>query len=181
VLVFTAGLSAAELHISYPVLQRMLAEQAFTQDGRRYVRGTPATRCNFAYLENPRISGENGRLIIQARFTGRTAWDVMGRCVGMGDAFDVRISGRPDYQRAGLSLKEVGVEISRDTFYSRRVKDALRRSMERDFHYDVTSQARKMLESQGAYKTEIRSFEVPRVWLDNESVVLEIQFILMVK
>ena len=35
--------------------------QVFTEDGRRYVKGSKDKRCNFAYLENPRIGAANGR------------------------------------------------------------------------------------------------------------------------
>jgi len=72
-----AGLAASargvELQIQYNALERMLAETVFTQDGRRYVHGDKNNKCNFAYLENPRVSGDTGRLTIRARFTGRSA------------------------------------------------------------------------------------------------------------
>ena len=51
----------------------MLAEQVFTQEGRRYVRGTKAAKCNYAYLEKPQMRGENGLLRIKANFSGRSA------------------------------------------------------------------------------------------------------------
>ena len=38
------------------------------------------------------LRGENGRLILQARFTGRSALNVFGQCVGLGDSFDVHIT-----------------------------------------------------------------------------------------
>src|SRR5208283_1804207 len=86
---FSTPMKAASLQLRYDALERIVAEQLFTQEGRRYVRGTAATKCQFAYLETPHVSAENGRLKVTARFSGRTALDVFGHCVGLGDSFDL--------------------------------------------------------------------------------------------
>jgi hypothetical protein len=46
--------AGAEVHISFAALERMLASQIFTDEGRRYVRGSRTEKCNFAWLENRR-------------------------------------------------------------------------------------------------------------------------------
>jgi hypothetical protein len=50
---FTSVSQAVELHIQFAALERMLNEQLFTQDGRKYVHGSAAAKCNFADLEKP--------------------------------------------------------------------------------------------------------------------------------
>jgi hypothetical protein len=77
---------AVDLKIQFGALERMLSEQVFSQDGRKYLQGTPAAKCNFAYLEKPRIEEFDGRLRVQAKFTGRSALNMFGQCVGLGDA-----------------------------------------------------------------------------------------------
>ena len=52
---FAARAFSADLEIRYSALERMVAAQMFTQEGRRYVRGNQATKCQFAYLEAPQI------------------------------------------------------------------------------------------------------------------------------
>src|SRR5258706_13558726 len=79
---------AAELELRYAALQRIIAEQVFTQEGRHYVRGNKTTRCQYAYLESPRIGADGERLRVTAQFSGRSALDMFSRCVGMGDSFD---------------------------------------------------------------------------------------------
>src|SRR5271166_4015445 len=86
---------AAELELRYAALERIIAEQLFTQEGRHYVRGNRAARCQFAYLEAPKIGSEDGRLRVTARFSGRTALDLFGRCAGLGDSFDLTITAVP--------------------------------------------------------------------------------------
>ena len=39
---------AADLEIRYSALERMVAAQMFTQEGRRYVRGNQAAKCQYA-------------------------------------------------------------------------------------------------------------------------------------
>jgi len=50
---------AADIELRFDALERIISEQIFTQEGRKYVRGTPATKCQFAYLEAPRIGADN--------------------------------------------------------------------------------------------------------------------------
>ena len=152
-----------ELSVHFTALRRMLADQVFTQDGRRYVRGTKDNRCNFAYLENPDLEADNGRLRVKARFTGRTAWDVFGRCVGLGDAFDVRITGTPQYRDGFIGLRDVSVDpCGRDGYYIRHVSAALKKSLERDFRYSAAEEARRVFEadSSPAYRRQLGRFNV---------------------
>ena len=72
---------SADIELRYAALERLIAEQLFTQDGRRYVRGTPSTPCQFAYLEAPRLSspaGADGRLKSSARQAGRWRAPALG-------------------------------------------------------------------------------------------------------
>lgn len=184
-LLLPASLRAVELHIQFPAIERMLAEQLFTQEGRRYVHGSQATRCNFAYLEKPQIRGESGRLRIRARFTGRTALNLFGQCVGLGDAFDVVILARPVYKSGNLGLSEVAASSDGKTgYYIRRVCEALQTSLARDFHYPLASVAQQALEdpaAQNGYHRELRNFTVPEVRVSADALVLVLDFQLTVK
>ena len=90
---------AVELHLQFGALERMIAETVFTQDGRRYVHNDKSNKCNFAYLEKPQIQGVDGRLRIRAKFTGRSALNLIGQCVGLGDAFTVVVMATPAVSR----------------------------------------------------------------------------------
>jgi hypothetical protein len=176
---------AVELHLSFGALERMLAEQVFTQEGRRYVRGDKSNRCNFAYLESPRVGAEAGKLRIRARFSGRSSLNMLGQCVGLGDAFNVVIDARPQYKGGVIRLAEVVASSDGKTgFYIRRVCAALQASLARDFAYPLETQARKLLEDPGAqpgYKREMRSFNVPEIRIAPDALVLVLDFQLAVK
>jgi hypothetical protein len=175
--------AAVELEIHYAALQRILAQQMFTQDGRKYVRGTPAAKCNFAYLEHPDLRGEDGgRLHVKARFSGRSALDMLGKCVGVGDSFDLEITAVPYFHDGAIRFKDVLVESRKDGFYIRRVRAALTHTLRSQFAYKVAEDARKILEEKrGDYSPELKDFRVSSVRVTGEALVLSLEFTLAVK
>jgi hypothetical protein len=189
-LLSVTGARAAELEIHYTAIQKILAQEVFTQDGRRYVRGGPATKCSFAYLEHPELRGENGRLILKARFTGRSALDVFGRCIGLGDSFDVYITALPYYHSRSIGLKDVRVEgrapegAPRTGYYVRRVCATLGDSLRKQFEYSVGDQAKHLLEQTApgaAYRQELLDFNVPQIRVMPDSLIVTLDFRLAVK
>jgi len=54
-LLFAFPSFAADLELRYGAMERLIAEQLFTQDGRRYVRGNALAKCQYAFLEAPHI------------------------------------------------------------------------------------------------------------------------------
>jgi hypothetical protein len=189
-ILFLSGARAAELRIYYTAIQKILAREVFTNDGRRYVHGSPTAKCSFAYLEHPELHGDNGKLILNARFTGRSALDVFGRCIGLGDSFDVSITAVPYYHNQSIGLKEVRVEgfaphgEPRTGYYVRRVCAALSDSLRKQFDYRVGDQARRILEQtapQAAYTQELLDFNVPQIQVMPEALVVIVDFRLAVK
>lgn len=184
-LIFAAAVPsfAADIELRFDALERIIAEQVFTQDGRKYVRGTPATKCQFAYLEKPHIGSANGLLRVSARFSGRTAFDLLGGCIGLGDSFDLTIVAQPIARGGAIGFKDVKVSTTKDSFYIRRVRAALMQAFAKDVKIDVTDQARKILEQarEGAsYKVEMASFNLTDVRITQDALVLVIDFKLVV-
>jgi len=181
--VFPAG--AVEVHLQFAALERMLSKQVFTQDGRKYVKGSEKTRCNFAYLEQPKFQGKDGRLVIRARFSGRSSLNMFGQCVGLGDAFTVVITATPVFQQGNVGLAGVSaVSDGKNGFYIRRVCQALSSSLSRDFHYPLASEAQRALEDPGMqpdYRRELRQFRVSEIRVTNDALVLVVDFELTVK
>ena len=189
-LLIVAGIPAwaAELELRDAAIERVIADQLFSQDGRLYVRGNKTTRCKFAYLESPHVGAVNGRLRVSARFSGRTALDMMGACVGLGDSFDFTMIASPIVRNGALAFKEVSVSTPRDSFYIRRVRLALIDSFSHDFKIEVRDQARRLLEQPPAqasptplYRRELASFDLRDVRVQPDALVLVMDFRLVVK
>jgi hypothetical protein len=105
---------------------------------------------------------------------------VLGQCVGLGDAFDVVITARPQYKDGHLRLQEVVAASDGKTgFYIRRVCTGLQASLERDFKYPLASEAKRLLEESG--RRELRGFKVPDVRVSGDALVLAVDFELRVK
>jgi len=178
----------AELELRYAAIERVIADQLFSQEGRLYVRGNKATKCKFAFLESPHVGALDGRLRVTARFSGRTALDMFGGCVGLGDSFDFTLIAVPVVKNGALAFNEVNVSTPRDSFYIRRVRQALTSSFSRDFKIEVRDQARHLLEqapAQGSakplFQEELASFDLRDVRVQPDAVVLVMDFRLVVK
>ena len=184
-LLLTPLAQAVELHIQFAALERMLSEQLFTQDGRRYVHGSAATKCNFAYLEKPHFQGADGKLRIRAKFTGRSALNMFGQCIGLGDAFTAAITAVPQYKDGNIGLANVtAVSEDHTGYYVRRVCTALSSSLARDFRYPIGAAAKSALEDPGAqknYPRELRNFRVTEIRVTGDALVLVVDFELTVK
>jgi len=184
-MLLAANAAAVELRLEYGALERMLGEQVFTQEGRRYVRGSEKTKCNFAYLEKPQVRGENGRLRMKARFSGRSALNLAGQCVGLGDAFDVVIRALPVYRAGAIWLTDVKVTSDGKTgYYIRRVCAAMEASLARDFKYGLDHEAQMLLENpsvQPNYRREVRKIAVPEIRVEEGALVLAVEFELTIK
>ena len=174
---------AAEIELRFDSLERIIAEQVFTQEGRKYVKGTPKTKCQFAFLEKPHIGADNGLLRVSARFSGRTALDVFGGCIGLGDSFDLALAAAPVVRSGAMGFKDVKVTTTKDSYYIRRVKAALMQAFAKDVKIEVKDEARKIVEQtrEGAsFKPELASFELTEVRVKPDALVLVVDFRLIV-
>ena len=184
-ILFAAVLPASEVHIRFSALERLLAAQMFTDEGRKYVRGNRDAKCSYAWLEKPQVSGHEGKLIIRAKFTGRTAWDVFGRCVGMGDSFNIRIAATPVYRDGSVAFKDVSAAPEgTGGFYASRVSASIASSLGRDFRYSLAPEAKRALEDPGAqpqYPRQLQRFDVPSIRVTGDSLVLVLDFVISVR
>jgi hypothetical protein len=172
---------AAEIELPFATLERIVSEQVFTQDGRKYVRGAPSVKCQFAYLEKPRIGSDNGLLRVQARFSGRSAVGVLGGCVGLGDSFDLTLAAAPVVKNGAIAFKDVRISTGKDSFYIRRVRAALAQAFQKDLKIEVKDQARKILEQGGAsYKPELAAFDLTDIRVKADALVLVVEFRIVV-
>lgn len=184
-LLVVSAAQATEIRLSYAVLERLIAQQVFTDEGRKYVQGNKTTKCTFAYLENPRITSANSRVVIKAKFTGRSAIDMFGRCVGLGDAFNLTIVGSPFYDKGRIAFKDITVETDRDGFYIRRVRQVLAQSLSKQFNYKIQDDAKKLLEQQSdpnpLYKREMVKFDVTQIQASDSALILTVDFVLAIE
>lgn len=177
--------AGVELQVQYAAIQKVMARQMFGIGGRMYVKGSPETRCSFAYLENPVLGEAAGRIEIKAKFSGKNATSLFGRCIGFGDAFDMRIMASPYYDGGLIRLKDVDVETAgRDSLYARKVRTAITENLSKKFEYKVADEARRILErpqSGEPYKQQLQNFQVSQIRVTPAALLLTLEFTLVVQ
>lgn len=177
--------AGVELQVQYSAIQKVMARQMFGISGRMYVKGSPETRCSFAYLENPVLGEAAGRIEIKARFSGKNAASLFGRCIGFGDVFDMRIMASPYYDGGLIRLKDVDVETAgRDSLYARKVRAAITENLSKKFEYKVADEARRILErpqSGEPYKQRLQNFQVSQIRVTPAALLLTLEFTLVVQ
>ena len=184
-LLITTAALPADLEIRYSALERMVAAQMFTQDGRRYVRGNQAAKCQYAYLEAPKLKAAGDRLQVAARFRGSSALDLFSRCVGMGDSFDLTMTAVPVPRKGAIAFQDTQVSTLKDSYYIRRVRSAMMRTFDQDFKIDIRDQARRLLEqpatSGSLYQQELKDLDLAAIRVTPDALVLVVDFKLVVK
>jgi hypothetical protein len=179
------GGAATEVELSFATLQRMLSAQLFSQDGRRYVKGNHSTKCSFAYLENPKVGEAGGRLRVESKFSGRSALNMFGRCVGLGDSFDLIILATPIYKGGAMEFKDVYVETrGRETYYSRQVRNALAKTLDSQIKWPIEGLAKSILETSVTTQTvqkKLTRFDVTAITVQKDALVLTVDFRIQVK
>jgi|KBSMisStaDraftv2_1062788.scaffolds.fasta_scaffold161556_2 hypothetical protein len=185
-IVFALQACPADLEIRYSALERMVAAQMFTQEGRRYVRGNQAARCQYAYLEAPKLRAAGDRLQVAARFSGSSALDLFSRCVGMGDSFDLTLTAVPVPRKGAIAFQDTQVSTLKDSYYIRHVRAAMMRSFDQDFKIDIRDQARRLLEQPAAaagsvYQQELKDLDLAAIRVTPDALVLVVDFKLIVK
>jgi hypothetical protein len=176
---------SADLEIRYSALERMVAAQMFTVEGRKYVRGDKAAKCQYAYLEAPKLSAAGERLQVAARFSGRSAMDLFSRCVGMGDSFSVTITAVPVPRKGAIAFQDTQVSTGKDSYYIRRVRSAMMRTFDQDFKIEIRDQARRLLEQPATtgsvYQQELKDLDLNAIRVTPDALVLVVDFKLVVK
>jgi hypothetical protein len=177
--------AATQLQVHFSALERALAAQMFTAEGRMFLKGTQKSKCSFAFLQDPKLSGGEGRLLIHARFSGKSARSFFGKCVGWGDSFDVIISGTPRFEDGVVRLRDVHVDAKgRDSMYVRRVRRALAESLAKDFKYRLADDARRMvadMKMPGPFAPQILDFHIAGIAVTPAAVVLTVDFQMAVR
>jgi hypothetical protein len=173
-----------ELQVQYSAIQRALAQQVFPGDGRMYVKGTPETKCNYAYLEHPTVGGSEGHIEIKATFSGKNATSLFGHCFGLSDTFDLRIVAVPMFDKGMIRLQSVEVETMKDTYYTKRVRESIQQNLGKKFEYNVTEEARRLLERKlpgESFQQQLKSFQIAAIHATTEALILQLEFTLVVK
>ena len=91
----------------------------------------------------------------------------------------------PYYQDGSIRMKEIRVTtVDRGTWYSRRIRDAFSRNFPKYFDYKIFDDLKNTLEKgqpKGPFNLQLGTFQVPRIQVLDDSVILDLDFSLSVR
>jgi hypothetical protein len=113
--ILVSSANAIEVKISPQALERTLKTQLFNgPEGRHYLRGDMKSSC-FVYVDNPRVSFKDDRVVVQVHTRAKLGTSVYGRCVGVGLNTETEVSVVPDAQGETIGFRDARIEKLTDS------------------------------------------------------------------
>ncbi len=169
---FSSTARAADVTVSCAALERLVWQVLLTEGGRGYFEGGPDDTCRYAFVQEPKVSGVDGRLRIRFLFSGRAGAQVGGRCVGPGDTFDLVVSGVPALSGGELVFEDLKVEAP-DTVYFRLVSGLVESQLRQRLRYPLKQDLDRVAATRAApagFAMSVDDLEMSRVRIDADAL-----------
>ena len=170
-----AAARAASLVIDQRFAQDLIAKGAFNENGRWYLqRGN----C-YAYLEYPKVSLANQRVVLDAHLSSRLGTTLFGDCVGPGFASNVTLSGRPAASGTRLILQDIRIDRIDDKA-TRNVIDIIEtvsgKVLPSVFDIDLQPSLKNGLAELKGVQLELEAFSIRQVLAEPGRITLDFDF-----
>lgn len=169
---------AIDITMAHSAIERLIWNVLLTEGGRAYLEGTSTDECRYAFVQEPKVSGEGGRLNVQFLFSGLAAARVGERCVGPGDTFPIVVSGVPALTAGVFHFQNLRVEAP-DTAYFRLVRGLVETELDRRLRTPIQEDLGRVAATLGApagYSVSLDRVGLERVEVDAESLHLSLDF-----
>jgi hypothetical protein len=169
--------NAVTLVIDERFAQELVAKGLFKDDNGRWYLKT-GDDC-YAYLEYPKVSLVKDRLRIDAHLSSRLGPVALGRCLGVGFASDLRLSGRPVAKGTSVLLEDIKLDFVKDAATS-EVLDLVNRAagslLPKIFEVDLLPEFTRGLSQVKGVQLELEGFSVTQFRADPGRITLEVDF-----
>ena len=177
-LALSASAAAAEIVLEHSAVDKLVAQAVFTNKGRYDLMKGPC----FAYLDQPSVAIQNGRLRIRSRLSAHLGVVNGPSCVGVALASWTEVSGRPVARGGSVLLAEIRVDKVDDPNLQMLVESGLLPALPRAIELDVLKAVRGMLQGNGgAFEATVESFAIDAVTAADDRLSVKFDFRLMAK
>jgi hypothetical protein len=164
--------TASDLALGPNSIQKLIAEQMFTQQGRWYlVDNGPC----YAYLERPKTRLREGRLILDAHLSGRIGIQMGDSCAGSQIGTNITLSAKPVAKGPSLSLDDIRVDRVEDSA-SRDILDVIRQiapqALPKSFSLDVLTFLRSKSVGAAGFPVTVDQFRILNAQTRRDAVVI---------
>jgi hypothetical protein len=176
---------AVEMRVSRDALERTLRQQLFAgPNGRYYLKGSPQSPC-FTYVEDPKLTFNQDRIVVRVKAHARLGRAVAGACLGLPLSVPAEVSLAPDAEGEIIGFRDARLDrVSDQKELNFILSPFLSRQVPSRMKVDAAELLRKALEGSTAtsgYKVTLDRLKVHSIQIDGDTLVVDVDGGLSVK
>ena len=176
---------AVEMRISRDALERTLKGQLFAgPSGRYYLRGGLQSPC-FTYVEDPKLTFAQDRIVVRVKVHARLGRAVAGACLGLPLSLPAEVSLAPDAQGDIIGFRDARLDrVSDQRELNFLLNPFLGRQIPSSMKVNAGDLLRKALEDSTAtsgYKVTLDRLKIHSIQIDGETLVVDVDGNISVK
>jgi len=184
-LVSPARSGAVEMRISRDALERTLKDQLFGgPDGRYYLKGSLQSPC-FTYVEDPKLSFVQDRIVVRVKVRARLGRAVAGACIGLPLSLPADVSLAPDAQGDIIGFRDARLDrVSDQKELNFLLNPFLSRQIPSKMKVNAGELLRKALEGSTAtsgYKVTLDRLKIHSIQITGDTLVVDVDGDISVK
>ena len=172
------GAPAAEIVLERSAVEKLVAQAMFTNGGRYDIVKGP---CN-AYLQQPTVAVQNGRIRIRSHLTSRVGIVSGNACMGVSLASWTEVSGKPVSKGGSVVLADIRIDKVEDPTVRLVLESGLVPALPRVVELDVLKAVRTMLQGMGEqFQASVDAFNIEAVNAVDDKLSVKFDFLLVAK
>jgi hypothetical protein len=176
---------AIEMRVSRDAIERTLKQQLFGgPDGRYYLKGNAQSAC-FTYVEDPKLTFAQDRIVVRVKTHARLGKAVGGTCLGLPLSVPAEVSLAPDAEGEIIGFRDARLDrVSDQKQLNFLLNPFLGHQVPSSMKVNAADLLRKALEGSTAnsgYKVTLDRLKIHSIQIDGENLVVDIDGDLSVK
>jgi len=169
---------AAELKVSRAALERTLKQQLFSApDGRYFLKGNAQAACS-VYAQDPKLTFDGDRIVVQVKTHARLGKGVGGACLGISLSPVAEVSLAPFGEGQTIGFRDAQVvKVSDKRELNFLLAPFLSHQVPSSMKVDAAELLRKALEGSTAssgYKVTLNRLKVHSVQIEGDDLVVDV-------
>ena len=185
---FLGGLAPAhaiEMKVSRDAIERTLKQQLFGgPDGRYYLKGNAQSAC-FTFVEDPKLTFAQDRIVVRVKTHARLGKAVGGTCLGLPLTVPAEVSLAPDAEGEIIGFRDARLDrVSDQKQLNFLLNPFLGHQVPSSMKVNAADLLRKALEGSTAnsgYKVTLDRLKIHSIQIDGENLVVDVDGDLSVK
>jgi hypothetical protein len=176
---------AIEMKFSRDAIERTLKQQLFGgPDGRYYLKGNAQSAC-FTYVEDPKLTFAQDRIVVRVKTHARLGKAVGGTCLGLPLTVPAEVSLAPDAEGEIIGFRDARLDrVSDQKQLNFLLNPFLGHQVPSSMKVNAADLLRKALEGSTAnsgYKVTLDRLKIHSIQIDGENLVVDVDGDLSVK